>query len=223
MLILCILKVDLTQSSDFRTLYASPNDYIPQCVSDRRPLMVWAVVAGGALLITILIAGAPLAKANGLSALPFVIYQAFSYVCHQLPERSFFVAGYQFAVCARCTGVYFGFAAAVIIYPLVNSIRRTQVPERKWLFIAAAPLAIDFGLGLTGVRENTHWSRFATGALVGSVATFFVMPLLAELSLRFKTSRTSRVMRQRLGYVPNASDERFAGAPSDYSSPHRRI
>jgi len=185
--------------------------------------MAWAIVATGALLVTVLIAGAPLARANGFTALSFTIYQAFSYVCHQLPERSFFIAGHQFAVCARCTGVYFGFAAAVIGYPLITSLRRTQVPSRKWLFVAAAPLVIDFGLGLTGIWENTHGSRFATGALLGGVAVFFVMPALAELSLRFKTSRTSRVTSQGFGAMPNVSDERFAGAPSDYSAPHRRI
>ena len=204
-------------------MYASPNHYVPQCVSNRRPLMMWAVVAGCALLVTLLIAGAPLARANGFAAVSFIIYQAFSYVCHQMPERSFFIDGYQFAVCTRCTGVYFGFAAAVICYPLITSLKRTQTPERKWLFIAAVPLVIDFGLGLGGVWANTHWSRFGTGVLLGGVAVFFVMPALAELSLRFKTSRTSRVTNQRFGYMPQVSDEQFAGAPSDYSAPHRRI
>lgn len=28
--------------------------------------------------------------------------------CHQLAERSFFYKGYQFPVCARCTGVTIG-------------------------------------------------------------------------------------------------------------------
>ncbi len=204
-------------------MYAPPNEYIPQCVNDRRPLLVWAIVAAGSLLMTVLIAGAPVARANNFTALSFTIYQAFSYVCHQLPDRSFFIDGYPLAVCARCTGVYFAFAATVVSYPLITSLRRTHVPDRKWLLIAAAPQAIDVGLGLTGIWENTHWSRFGTGALLGGVAAFFVMPALAELSLRFKTSRTSRVMNQRFGDVPNVSDERFAGAPSDYSAPHRRI
>lgn len=148
--------------------------------------MVWTVVATSALLMTVLITGAPLAKANGLTALSFIIYQAFSYVCHQLPERSFFIAGYPLAVCARCTGVYLGFTVGVMSYPLIYSLRRTQVPERKWLFIAATPLAIDFGLGLMGIWENTHWSRFSTGALIGGAAVFFVMPALAKLSLTNK-------------------------------------
>jgi uncharacterized membrane protein len=84
--------------------------------------------------------------------------------------------------------VYFGFTATVMSYSLIRSLRQTQVPERKWLFIAAVPLAIDFGLDLMGIWENTHWSRFGTGALLGGIAVFFLMPALAELSLRNKIS-----------------------------------
>lgn len=196
-------------------MYAPASDYIPQCVSDRRPLMVWAVVAAGALLVTMLIVGAPLAKANGFSALSFTIYQAFSYVCHQLPDRSFFLAGYPLTVCARCTGVYFGFAAAVLSYPLITSLKRTQAPERKWLFIAAVPLVIDFGLGLVGVWENTHWSRFLTAALLGIVSVFYVIPTLVDLALRSKT--------QNPNVTVAAISQVSLDAPSDYSSPHRRI
>ena len=34
--------------------------------------------------------------------------------CHQMPERSFFVKGYQFPVCARCTGVIIGQIVEII-------------------------------------------------------------------------------------------------------------
>jgi uncharacterized membrane protein len=51
------------------------------------------------------------------------------------------------------------------------------------LFLAAAPLAIDFSLGFFGIWENTHLSRFVTGALLGSVAVLYVMPGLIDLSL----------------------------------------
>ena len=196
-------------------MYTPPNKYIPQCVNDRRPLLVWAIVAAGALLITALIAGAPVARANNFTALSFTIYQAFSYVCHQLPDRSIFIAGYQLAVCARCTGVYFGFTAAMLSYPLIGPLRRIQVPERKWLLIAAAPLAIDFGLGLTGIWENTHSSRFLTAALLGIVSVFYVMPPLVEMVQRLKTESRNEAIAS-IPHVPIA-------APSDYSSPHRRI
>jgi hypothetical protein len=85
---------------------------------------------------------------------------------------------------------------------------------------AALPLAIDFSLTFFGIWENTHTSRLVTGLLLGSVAVFYVMPGIVELSLRTLTKRT---------YVPSpdtftlASPERIAAAPSDYSAPERRI
>ena len=40
-------------------------------------------------------------------------YAAGSIVCHQIPERSFHIAGVQLPVCARCTGLYAGALAGV--------------------------------------------------------------------------------------------------------------
>jgi uncharacterized membrane protein len=65
----------------------------------------------------------------------------------------------------------------------VRSLRRTDTPPRQWLFVAAAPLAIDFFLGFFGLWENTHLSRFVTGALLGAVSVVYVMPGLIDLSL----------------------------------------
>ena len=73
---------------------------------------------------------------------------------------------------------------ASLCYPLVRSLRRTDTPPRRWLFIAATPMAIDFFLGFFGIWENTHLSRFLTGALLGSVSVLYVMPGLIDLSLK---------------------------------------
>src|SRR4029079_4248791 len=141
------------------------------------------------------------------------------------PERSFFIAGHQFAVCARCTGLYAGFAAATMAYPLVRSLRQIKAPPRKLLFLAAAPLAMYFAVGYFGIWENTHSSRFATGALLGAVAVFYVMPGLMDLSLREWRQKERNPAATPPGNV--ASTQMFSPttsrAPSDYSAPHRRI
>jgi uncharacterized membrane protein len=111
-----------------------------------------------------------------------VLYEMFGLVCHQIPERSFQVEGHPFAVCARCTGIYFGFAAGVLIFPLVRSLSRVDIPARKWLLLAAVPTLLDFSLGFFRLLENTHWSRSLTGALLGAVAAFYVLPGLMDLS-----------------------------------------
>ena len=160
----------------------SPSAYNPQCVPDRRPLLMWTILLTGSLLLIALIVLAPIAHSSGQGIIGSILYQAFGYVCHQQPERSFFIAGLPLAVCARCTGLYAGFVLTTLLYPLFTSLRGSNPPERKWLFIAAAPLAIDFGLGFLGIWENTHWSRFLTGALLGGVVVLYVMPALVELS-----------------------------------------
>jgi hypothetical protein len=47
--------------------------------------------------------------------LAFAVYGAGSFICHQLPARSFHTWAAQWPVCARCTGIYFGAAAAAIV------------------------------------------------------------------------------------------------------------
>lgn len=164
--------------------YAALSEYIPQHSPDRRPVVVWAIVTTAALILLALIVGTPIALARGHTSLALTIYASFSHLCHQLADRSFFITGQKFAVCARCTGIYVGFAGAMLCYPLIRSLRRTDTPQRKWLFIAVGPLAIDFSLTFFGLWENTRGSRFLTGALLGSVAVFYIMPGLIDLSMR---------------------------------------
>ena len=76
-------------------MYASPENYVPQNVSNRRPLLMWLVAAMGCLAVMSLILGAPLALNAGHPFWALTIYRAFSYVCHQIPERSFFMAGHR--------------------------------------------------------------------------------------------------------------------------------
>ena len=144
--------------------------------------VTWAITATIALAIVATIVGAPLAQSTGHIGFAATIYKVFSFVCHQIPDRSFHLAGHQFAVCSRCTGLYTGFAVAALTYPLTHSLTRTDTPRRRWLILAAVPLLIDFSLTYFGLWTNTHLTRFATGALLGAVSVFYVMPGLVELS-----------------------------------------
>jgi len=194
--------------------------YIPQVAPTRRPLVFWLVSAGTVLGLVSLILVAPIAAAGGHNGLAFAIYRAFGTMCHQMPERSYFIDGHKFAVCARCTGVYFGFAFTLLLYPLIRSLRSTATPPRSLLILAALPLAIDFSLTFFGFWENTHTSRLLTGALLGNVSVFYVMPGIVDVSLRTLTTRTPE---RRYPTFTLASPERIAAAPSDYSAPDRRI
>jgi hypothetical protein len=88
------------------------------------------------------------------------------------------------------------------------------------LLLAAIPLLVDFSLTFLGIWENTHTSRLLTGALLGSVAVFYVMPGIIDLSLR--GLRTPAPAKPQVTFTL-ASPESIASAPSDYSAPERRI
>jgi uncharacterized membrane protein len=173
-------------NAELKTVHPSsfrvhPSPFIPH-PSAFIPYVVWAVTATVVLVFVSLIVVAPLAHAHGYNSSAFVLYEMFGRVCHQIPERAFYIEGQPLAVCARCTGIYFGFAAGVFVYPLVRSLGRGDTPARKWLLLAAAPTLLDFALGFFGLLENTHLSRSLTGALMGAVAAFYVVPGLLDLS-----------------------------------------
>lgn len=187
--------------------------YVPQTIPTQRPLIFWAVSATVVILLVSLILVAPFAAASGHGEIAGAIYRGFSVLCHQRPDRSYFIDGHQLGVCSRCTGIYFGFALTFLTYPLLRSLRTTTTPPRKWLLLAALPLLIDFSLTFFGVWENTHTSRLLTGLLLGSVAVFYVMPGIMELSLRALQTTAAGPPKPTFTL---ASPERIAAAPSDY-------
>ena len=194
------------------------SQYFPQVVPTRRPLVFWLVSALTVALIVTLIVIAPVAAAGGHTEIAEGIYRGFGIFCHQRPDRSYFVDGHKLAVCSRCTGLYAGFALTLLIYPLLRSLRSVVTPPRKFLFLGALPLLVDFSLTFFGIWENTHTSRLLTGALLGSVTVFYVMPGIVDLSLR-----GLRINNPSPATFTIASPEIIAAAPSDYSAPERRI
>lgn len=194
--------------------------YVPQVVPTRRPLVFWLASALTVLCLFALIFVAPLAAGGGHGEVATAIYRAFSLLCHQLPERSYFIDGHKLGVCSRCTGLYAGFAFTLLVYPLIRSLRHAASPARKWLLLAAIPLAVDFSLTFLAIWENTHTSRLLTGALLGSATVFYVMPGIIDLSFRGRSPSQSE---KPIATFTLASPESIASAPSDYSAPERRI
>ena len=80
--------------------------------------------------------------------------------CHQMPERSFFYKGYQFPVCARCTGLMAGYLLGIFVYFL-------KIINWKVAIILCIPLALDGGTQYLGWRMSNQWLRLITGILCG--------------------------------------------------------
>ena len=179
--------------------------YVPQNASPggegRRAAVAWLIAVGVALAGGGLIFAAPLLAASGHGWAAALVYRAFAGLCHQQAERSFSLDGHALAVCARCTGIYAGFAAGALLYPLARGLRRADAPARRWLLLALLPTALDFLLNFAGLWANTHASRALTGAIAGAGAAFFALPGLVELgrSIGRRGGRTSIVGGSRAG------------------------
>lgn len=129
-----------------------------------------------------LILAAPVAKLAGLGGVSSSLYSFFSYICHQLPARSFHIEGEAFGVCSRCFGVYFGLLLGAAVYPLWRSIDETEPISRGWLFLSLIPIGVDWSLTFFGIWENTQLSRFLTGTILGAACTTFIIPALVEIA-----------------------------------------
>ena len=94
--------------------------------------------------------------------------EAFSGVCHQRPDRSFFFRGRQFPLCARCTGTAVGFASLPLFALHIVHL------DLAWAFLLLLPAWADGTTQFFGWRESRNWLRLATGFLLGVSQVGFV-------------------------------------------------
>lgn len=142
---------------------------------------VWAIAVAVVFVWAALIVLPAIFAANGSNGFSSALYGFFSYICHQMPERSFHILEHQFAVCSRCFGVYFGLLAGLLIYPLWRRTENIEPLPRIWLFASMVPIAVDWSLGIFGTWENNHASRFMTGLILGVGCATYIMPALVEI------------------------------------------
>ena len=85
--------------------------------------------------------------------------------CHQMAERSFFFKGYQFPVCARCTGVILGELIAIVCLFLFKI---------NWwiLLLLLIPMGFDWGLQFLKILKSNNIRRLITGLLGGFSLTY---------------------------------------------------
>lgn len=79
--------------------------------------------------------------------------------CHQMASRSFFLRGYQFPLCARCTGVFLG--------QLTAAVTACFLSPSPWLALLLLPMAVDGLTQTAGWRVSNNALRLVTGLLGG--------------------------------------------------------
>ena len=115
------------------------------------------------------------------------LYTFYSKSCHQDESRSLSISGSLLGVCSRCTFIYFGFLLASIVYPFIRKLSDFRLPA-LWIILAGAGLiALDVFLDIFGVFENTFLSREITGAILGFILPFYIIPGSISLINEFFT------------------------------------
>lgn len=91
------------------------------------------------------------------------------FMCHRIPERSFFHNGKQFPICARCTGIMCGYIIAIICLVFVVSF------SFLISILLLVPMTIDGTGQLYNKWKSTNSRRFITGLLAGFGIIFFIV------------------------------------------------
>lgn len=95
--------------------------------------------------------------------------------CHQREDRSFFIKGWQFPICSRCTGILTGQIIGIFL-----SLWGIRIP----FFIDILFLGImflDWYLQYKKIRESTNIRRFLTGNLAGIAQVSIIIHVISLL------------------------------------------
>jgi len=152
--------------------------------SDLRRVVAWSIGFLSASLVALAFAAPMLESARSPAAPP--LYRLLSFICHQVPSRSPFVAGTNAGLCFRCMAIYTALAAGMAL-PLGTVIQRLRcgfhslrhlplgrvVAGVGGLFILL--LIADGLLPMLGWPPSTNPRRVVTGFLGGwTIASFLV-------------------------------------------------
>jgi uncharacterized membrane protein len=110
-------------------------------------------------------------------------------LCHQLPDRSFFIHEHQTPLCARCTGMYLGFFIGLIF--LIGR-RRTHAARPPAAAIVAVLIGFITIMGIDGINSTisiipgapqlyhtTNVHRLVTGTLFGLAMCLLLYPIFS--------------------------------------------
>jgi uncharacterized membrane protein len=134
----------------------------------------------------VLLAAAPLADGLLLDGLHDVGYT----VCHQIPSHSFFIAGHQLPLCARCSGIYLGFLVGLLGLALLGRIRASKLPPDR---VTALLVGFFLAMGVDGfnsllgffpdapqIYPPSNLLRLATGMAAGVSLALLLVPMLNQ-------------------------------------------
>jgi uncharacterized membrane protein len=120
------------------------------------------------------------------SALAYLVGRPF---CHQLPARSFCLAGVPLALCARCSGLVLGFWLGWLWAGIYRGTSTLQAEGRGALLAALLPLMLDGLLNYFGLVHSPNWWRGATGLLAGAALAAGLLPAWNQMLVLLRPGR----------------------------------
>lgn len=100
------------------------------------------------------------------------IFKICGALCHQMPLRSFFIFGFQFPLCYRCTGLLVGTMVFLVL------VYRQRLPALWLAIFLLLPMLIDVGLQHWGWWEGANALRLLTGVGFGAGMPVTVLKVL---------------------------------------------
>ena len=137
----------------------------------RRAFLISSVAWAACIPLTAYAASRPDASTL-VYGLAVAAYSVGHLICHQLPARSFHLWGAALPVCARCTGIYLGAAAASVVPGLAAG--RPSSEARRVLLIAVVPTAATLVFEWTTGVTPSNWIRALAGAPLGVAVAWAV-------------------------------------------------
>lgn len=152
-----------------------------------------------------------LALAAGSVAWPFLgawdapggplLYRLYGSLCHQRPDRSLLLGGLPMAACARCTGLYLGGAAGLVLFGL-GRVARGPARPRLWFATAVAPTLVDAAAPWVGLPQLSNLPRLLLSVATGVVLGMFLAVGVDDLARMVREpagSRSGRAAEGRFG------------------------
>ncbi len=132
-------------------------------------------------------------------------------ICHQIPERSFHIAGHQLPLCARCSGTFLGALVGFTVMTVRGRRRAGSLPSA---FITVILVCFIGLMGIDGINsyltlfpdmphlyQPQNWLRLTTGILNGLALSAIVYPVFNYSLWRDATDTPSVKGLKELGLM----------------------
>lgn len=162
----------------------------------RHWLLLINAVLGAFVGIALLV---PVLYALGADGVASAIFRAYHVACDQIPSHSYFLFGYQIALCSRNLAIYGSLLGGSLAFRYV----RSWWPRLHWQIwlLTLLPMALDGGTQFFGWRESTWELRTLTGVIFGLGVCWLLLPAMEDATA-FTSTRGPRAIIELPLHLP---------------------